>query len=480
MAEVAPVSSDMNISQIHEIAPHDICVNGTVSFKCSPMIVGNNNSNVAVKEDDAILGEDARMSPSSLHHNSAALGDDTTVMSSSSVEIKMDICNNEPQLPVKENQADDTKISTQIPAGSFDQQLLNNQQSIPLTSTDTSQLNQHEACSSLPFSCMMSTGNCATILPHLVNPINKPGLLPHETSTAVVHPSQNTAYSLPVATIGPLTTNNTVLYTVSQQTKELSMLTSDIGLDTQTTSCSSSSCLQGNPHSLVTLPKIPVSFPTFSVQKDDTTCTSILSSANPQNLLLTPVNVCQIGLAENNVVVSSVTPVTIPSDKTEGIQCNLVSSVVSTISTDAPLPLTISVVPSEVPATVNNLAAEAKISVPNNGTVISTTSIIETPSFTCNKDATSVATADNSNFVPEILTAFSNFKPCIKCNSLLVCSCPGSSTDGQDGDGGPSACCTSCEGVCTCIGMTVEQNVVPNTPDVKPQIFPEVVSTHHQ
>lgn len=495
MAEVTPVSSDINISQVHETAPnyHDVGVNETESFKCSPMIVGNNNNNVVAQGDDAVLEDDARMPASSVHQNSAVLEDKTTMLSRrcSSVEIKMDICNNESQLRIKGNQDDDSKISIEAPAGSCDQQLLNNQQSTRLT--DASKLNQQETYSSLSFSCMMPTGNCATILPHLFNPINKPGLLPHEPSSAAVHPSQNTAYSLPVATTGPLTTSNTVLYTAtstpfvipSQQTKEIpsTSLTSVIGLNTEITSCSSSTCLQGNSHSLVTLPKIPASFPNFSIQKDDTTCTSSLSSASPQNLLLTPVTVCQNGSASNNVVASSVTPVTILTDKSEGVQCNLVSSVVSKISTDAPLPLTISVVSSEVPATMNNLAteaAEAKISVPNTGTVISTSSITETHSFTCNKDVASVSTADDSNFVPEILTVFSNFTPCRKCNSLLVCSCPGSSTDGQDGDGGPSACCTSCEGVCTCTGKTVEQTVVPNIPDVKPQVFPEVVSTHHQ
>ena len=83
--------------------------------------------------------------------------------------------------------------------------------------------------------------------------------------------------------------------------------------------------------------------------------------------------------------------------------------------------------------------------------------------------------------VPDISTAFPNFKPCEKCNSILVCSCPGTSgvSTQNSGDAALNTCSGSCQGECTCNGMGEDKKngTDPSVPDVKPQIFPFVVST---
>lgn len=83
--------------------------------------------------------------------------------------------------------------------------------------------------------------------------------------------------------------------------------------------------------------------------------------------------------------------------------------------------------------------------------------------------------------VTEISTAFPNFKPCEKCNSILVCSCPGTSgvSTQNSGDAALNTCSGSCQRECTCNGMGEDKKngMDPSVPDVKPQIFPVVVST---
>ena len=95
--------------------------------------------------------------------------------------------------------------------------------------------------------------------------------------------------------------------------------------------------------------------------------------------------------------------------------------------------------------------------------------------------STETAASSAVSQVPEISTAFPNFKPCKKCNSILVCSCPGTSgiSTQNSGDAALNTCSGSCQGECTCNGMGEDKKngMDPSLPDVKPQIFPVVVST---
>ena len=95
--------------------------------------------------------------------------------------------------------------------------------------------------------------------------------------------------------------------------------------------------------------------------------------------------------------------------------------------------------------------------------------------------STETAASSGVSQVTEISTAFPNFKPCKKCNSILVCSCPGTSgvSTQNSGDAALNTCSGSCQGECTCNGMGEDKKngMDPSVPDVKPQIFPVVVST---
>lgn len=121
------------------------------------------------------------------------------------------------------------------------------------------------------------------------------------------------------------------------------------------------------------------------------------------------------------------------------------------------------------------LFPETTVSSPKD--ISSTTVLMQTSVVPSTETAASSAVSQ----VPEIATAFPNFKPCKKCNSILVCSCPGTSgiSTQNSGDSALNTCSGSCQGECTCNGMGEDKKngMDPSVPDVKPQIFPVVVST---
>lgn len=126
-----------------------------------------------------------------------------------------------------------------------------------------------------------------------------------------------------------------------------------------------------------------------------------------------------------------------------------------------------------IPAAENVLFPETTVSAPKDistGTVLMQTSV---------DPITEAAASSAISQVPEISAAFPNFKPCEKCNSFLVCSCPGTSGTQNSGDGALNPCSGSCQEECTCNGMGEDKKngMDPSVPDVKPQIFPVVVST---
>ena len=128
-----------------------------------------------------------------------------------------------------------------------------------------------------------------------------------------------------------------------------------------------------------------------------------------------------------------------------------------------------------IPAAEEVLFPETTVSSPKD---ISTSTVLMQTSV---DPSTETAASSAISQVPEISTAFPNFKPCEKCNSILVCSCPGTSgvSTQNSGDAALNTCSGSCQGECTCNGMGEDKKkgMDPSVPDVKPQIFPVVVST---
>lgn len=128
-----------------------------------------------------------------------------------------------------------------------------------------------------------------------------------------------------------------------------------------------------------------------------------------------------------------------------------------------------------IPAAEKFLFTETAVSSPKD---ISTSTVLMQTSV---DPSTETAASSAVSQVPEISTAFPNFKPCKKCNSILVCSCPGTSgvSTQNSSDAALNTCSGSCQGECTCNGMGEDKKngMDPSVPDVKPQIFPVVVST---
>ena len=128
-----------------------------------------------------------------------------------------------------------------------------------------------------------------------------------------------------------------------------------------------------------------------------------------------------------------------------------------------------------IPAAEKVLFPETTVSAPKD---ISSSTVLMQTSVDPN---TETAASSAVRQVPDISTAFPNFKPCEKCNSILVCSCPGTSgiSTQNSGDAALNTCSGSCQGECTCNGMGEDKKngMDPSVPDVKPQIFPVVVST---
>ncbi|XP_068740295.1 helicase-like transcription factor isoform X2 [Montipora capricornis] len=231
--------------------------------------------------------------------------------------------------------------------------------------------------------------------------------------------------------------------------------TSDMRLVAQT-----NSCVQENTKTLDSRAKIAVPFAKHDNKKDDLISCSSSATILPTQATssdsvkpLTP----QFVSAAIDMALHSVSPAANPSlaCKMEEPQLSVASSLVSTSTS------------LEVQTATNLQVPEGKALVSIDQTVaVSTTERLST---SCSKDSVSVINADSSNFVPELLTAFPNFTPCLKCNSLLVCSCSGPSSSDNSSVGNVTCCNASCQGVCVCY-----EHSNMSSPDVKPQVFPVV------
>ena len=361
--------------------------------------------------------------------------------------------------------------------------------SLDVTKTLPFASQENQQAGSLQVTCMTSSTNSTTVAPCFSIPGNKiemqqSGLL----SKAEDSLTQHATGCLPIASGSPtnstcsitcmLTPSNPLASLVISQYQDKQITTAMSKTDakdvTQTTvSNSTTTCVRGSSTPLVTLPRFPVPFPEINdVQQDDPMSSS--SSGNSQTVAQNPVTLStpmtlnsSFVSAAINMAMKSVMPSTMPSVvlNNEDPKLNVVSSAMSTASTSIPT------VCAKTPEETDTSHPEATDSAPNVGPA--STALTQTSRNPCTEATTSVSTPVSSNFVPEILTAFPNFTPCSKCNSILVCSCPETSSIGAQGSCNvPSMTCSgSCQGVCTCNKMDVD------VLDVKPQVFPVVVRT---
>ena len=204
----------------------------------------------------------------------------------------------------------------------------------------------------------------------------------------------------------------------------------------------------------------------------------------PQSLALA-LATCNLPVTASSTSNTAVncTPVMTPSVvyNSEKAQPTIESTVVSVASSSLPLstsnnpaalatiPVTIKSSEPEVPvkATLNDETSAANV-----------TPVSANPSME-NAALGSASAVNSSSTLPDIPAIFPDFSPCPKCNSILVCSCPGPSEIGDGTDVTPATCQAASQGDSTDDGMKVNQTDGVSPPcgeDVKPQILSAVVS----
>lgn len=228
-----------------------------------------------------------------------------------------------------------------------------------------------------------------------------------------------------------------------------------------------------------TLATVPAPLSNVIPKQDDpvSTSSSPVHIVTPQ-CLAQALATCSLPItvsATSNTAVNSNTPVMIPSliYNSKEAQPTIVSSAVSTTSSSLSLLCTsnstaLATIP--IPSAIKSLEPEVPVKASNDETA--------TANYTQNTTSGSVTSLNSSTALTDIPAIFPDFTPCPKCNSILVCSCPGPSGIGEGSGVTPTTCQAACQGVCTCDGMKVNQadGSNPCEEDVKPQIFPTVVS----
>lgn len=346
------------------------------------------------------------------------------------------------------------------------------------------------------------------------------------TSLSVVAGSPTTSGLVtslkPSTTFGSLHCNNDPTPTVStpaaQDASQMAGITSTISV----------------PVSGIVAPPLTAPLVNSIIKKDEPTCTSSIPpcAVIPQSLTQTLVALSTGVSSSTTTLVQSNTIAENPNlvHKTEEMQSTLSSETVSSVSSVLSLPapnssvvLTTTPVAPEsfVPGapvtansgriqtavnsctentdstseTVSTVSSVLSLPYPSSSVVLTTTPVAQESvvpgapvtanagstqraSNSCTENTDSASVLNSSAPLLDIPTIFSDFTPCSKCNSILVCSCPGPSSIGGGSDSVPTTCQASCQGVCTCDKMEVDQkdDLKPPEQDVKPQVFPVVVS----
>lgn len=255
-------------------------------------------------------------------------------------------------------------------------------------------------------------------------------------------------------------------------------------LDVSQTTAVTSAAIGVPVSQMMTLPTIPAPLSNLVIKQDDPASSSSIPGhiVTPQ-MLMQALATCTLPMnvsATSTMARNSSTPLAIPSlaNKVEDPQPTSVSNDMAAISSSSFPSTSNSTALVAVPVAMTKLDLEAPITASNATANVTQTTATANP-CTDNVASGSMSIATSSTALPEIVTIFPDFTPCSKCNSILVCSCPGPSSIG-DGSGAVSATCQAgCQGDCTCNEMKVKNQVDglnPSEQDVKPQIFPVVVS----
>lgn len=234
----------------------------------------------------------------------------------------------------------------------------------------------------------------------------------------------------------------------------------------------------------ITLPTIPAPCSNQLNKQDDAGPTSSVPShiVTPQ-MLSEALATCTFPLntlVNSSMAGNSSAPLAIPSlaNKAEDLKTTSVSNIAAT--TSSTLPSTSNSKASvAIPIPISKLNPEVRVTSSNVTANVTQTTVAANP---CpdNTSSGSTSVVNSSTALPGIPVIFPDFTPCSKCNSILVCSCPGPSSIGEVSGAVPSTCQARCQGDCTCNGMKPNQAdaLNPSEQDVKPQIFPVVVSNY--
>lgn len=234
----------------------------------------------------------------------------------------------------------------------------------------------------------------------------------------------------------------------------------------------------------ITLPTIPAPCSNQLNKQDDAGPTSSVPShiVTPQ-MLSEALATCTFPLntlVNSSMAGNSSAPLAIPSlaNKAEDLKTTSVSNVAATTSSTLPSTSNSKALVA-IPIPISKLNPEVRVTSSNVTANVTQTTVAANP---CpdNTSSGSTSVVNSSTALPGIPAIFPDFTPCSKCNSILVCSCPGPSSIGEVSGAVPSTCQAGCQGDCTCNGMKPNQAdaLNPSEQDVKPQIFPVVVSNY--
>ena len=354
------------------------------------------------------------------------------------------------------------------------------------TLSDASQRSKHQSDFPLPLNA--SLVNSVTTSPYFTRSVKKVRLsspLTHE-DTATQSPavtSAGTSSTSSLSNSSKAITTFPISRHGSNEPAAAILAPTGSSNDSQTTAITSVAVSE--PVSLmITLPTIPAPFSNQVIKQDDLGSTSSIPShiVTPQ-MLAQALATCTLPMntpANSSIAGNSSTPLAIPSlaNKDEDLEPTLISNNVATISS-SPFPSTSSSKALvAIPIPMSKLDPEVPIASSTvTANVTQTTVVAKLCADTAVSESMPIA---NSSTAPDIPAIFPDFTPCSKCHSILVCSCPGPSSIGEGSGTVPSACQAGCQGDCTCNGMKGNQgdDINPSEQDVKPQIFPVVVSDY--
>ncbi|XP_015760925.1 PREDICTED: uncharacterized protein LOC107340090 [Acropora digitifera] len=268
---------------------------------------------------------------------------------------------------------------------------------------------------------------------------------------------------------GPATTSSDIVVPQGNAEPGLQTSSSKIKLLTETSSHSVPTNMQETDHGVQSHAKTTIPFLKLENKNEDIT-PSLLLTKIPQ----TPVTLSCPIMPLSPEFVSTAIDMAVSSLSPEFSSSTLDCSSKQLGSSSMPLAIDQTTVDSslspclQVSAATQQQVAESKVSVIKEEPVPSSFTEISSSSFS--QVIASVITADNTNIAQENRTSISNFTPCSKCNSLLVCSCSKASASEVVPAVSALSSGAFCEGICNTNGN------VPNSPppDMKPQILPVV------